>query len=422
MRVSLGPGEVAGYFSRLKRGFAAAGVHSEHFLLAPDPYRYSDQDYFLADGYRAVASLRESSNALVRMTGRLGVGLIKLMVFVYALVRCDVFIFSGFETFFRLHDLRLLKLLGKKVIVVFLGTDARPPIFSGRHVDDEAGLVDSAAALAEARDIRRRVSIIERYADHIVNHTGTDQFFTREYVRFAAIGLPVEPIDVEPAPPRQRLKIVHAPSRPVAKGSHVFRAILDELKLEGYAFDYVELVKVPNKRVLEELASCDFVIDELYSDVRMAMFATEAAMFGKPAVIGSHYAADYDAHNPDPEHPPSAFGPPEKIKEIIRKLLDDDHYRSMLGARAREFVRNSWTPAAVAQRFVDLVDGRAPASWFSRPADHDYIWGWGLSRTLWAAQVRPFVSRFGPEGLLFDHNPRLIIRVTEALEQISEDE
>lgn len=416
MRVAIGPGEVAGYFSRLKSGFDQIGVRSEHFLLGTDKYAYSGNDYFMRDRYLAASELRDSPYPAVRMAGRFALLFIKIAVFIRALFRFDVFIFSGFETFLRFHDLKILKLLNKKIIVVFLGSDARPPIFSGRHADDEQRLVDPAAAYAEAREIRRRVRLIERYADHIINHTATDQFFTRDYIRFAAVGLPVRMTDSAYAPSRnERVKIVHAPSRPVAKGTEVFRRALDDLKLEGLTFDYVELVGVPNQRVLEELASCDFILDELYSDVPMAMFATEAAMFGKPAVVGSHYAGDYEGDNPDPQRPPSVFVQPAAIKDAIRRLICDGAYRIQIGTNAREFVEQQWNATAVAQRFLEIIHERIPTSWTSNPSSNSYIWGWGLSKELWREQVKCYADRYGYEAFLFDNNETLVQKIVEEL-------
>jgi len=45
---------------------------------------------------------------------------------------------------------------------------------------------------------------------------------------------------------------------------------------------------MPNHAVLEELGKCDFVIDQAFADYGMAGFATEAAWFGKTAVVGGY--------------------------------------------------------------------------------------------------------------------------------------
>lgn len=414
----MGPGEVAGFFAGLKHGFAEIGVDAEHFLLFPSSFGYAAQGHYLAAPYARALRLWFQGPRLLRPLGRAYALLLRLLIVLHAIRRCDIFIFPGFGSFFRFYELPLLTLLGKTTIVIFFGSDARPPFLSGRHVDDEGGAADPARALAEAKAMQRRIRRVERHADWIVNHTGTDQFFTRDYVRFAAMGLPVRPPE-----PNARggsgdaIRIVHAPSRPIAKGTPIFREAVEELRAEGHQIDYVELIGVPNERVLAELAACDFILDELYSDLPMAMFATEAATFGKPAVVGSHYAHDYHRDNPDAERPPTLFVHPDAAKSAVRRLVEDEAYRRELGARAQNFVRQHWSPAAIARRLVDIAEGRAPAEWIARPRDHCYIWGWGLPEPVWRRQLADYVARNGWEALLLVHRPALVHKIRAVLDQ-----
>ena len=46
-RISIGPGEVAGYLSKLKIGFDELGIKSEHFLLTSNKFNYQESSYFL---------------------------------------------------------------------------------------------------------------------------------------------------------------------------------------------------------------------------------------------------------------------------------------------------------------------------------------------------------------------------------------
>lgn len=416
-RIAIGPGEVAGYFSSLKSGFDALGIECEHFLLTPSKFRYREHRYFLDTACARALKLRASRWRPVRLIGLAYALLLRIAIFIYAIAKYDTFIFNGSWSFYKFYDLPILKLLNKKVIVIFLGSDARPPIFCGRHLDDDGDLVDPAAALVETRTIHDKARRIERFADCIVNHTATDQFFTRPYVRFAAIGLPISPIDgAAPTRSGRGVKIVHAPSRPLAKGSHVFRQVIDELRGEGFEIEFVELVGVTNARVLEELSSCDFILDELYSDTPMAMFATEAAMFGKPTVVGGYYSEDYDRHNPGGPRPPSLFVRPDSIKPAVRRLIEDAEFRQALGESARDFVRHEWNAMAVASRLLQVVEDRAPSDWIVRPAQEDgYIWGWGLSEAYWHQQVRKYVEHNDIDGLLLGHNPRLVDKIRAEL-------
>lgn len=409
-RISMGPGEVAGYFSRLKAGFDGLGVPCEHFVLGENKFGYAEGDYFLRGAYRRVAGMRSNNSRILRLLGLLADSVIRTIILAYAIARCDVFIFSGFGSFFRFHELWLLKLLGKKVLVVYLGSDARPPVFSGRHLDDTGSRPDSKAMLAEMSHRARLIRRVERHATLVINHTATTQFFAKEFVRLNAVGMPIGDtgeVSVKTSDNKGPVRILHAPSRPRAKGSDYFRKIIDELRLEGYSIKLVELVGVPNSVVLHELQLCDFVLDELYSDVPLAMLGTEAALFGKPVIAGGYYAAQYNTDNPDPELPPALYVEPENIKGAVRKLIDDPDYRLSLGRQANEFVRKRWDVRAVAGNYLQLIEGRFPQEWRCSPDGLFYYWGWGLSKENWRRQVGEYVEAEGEAALLLNRNPRL---------------
>ena len=418
-RVSIGPGEVAGYFSKLKAGFDELGVPCEHFVLTENRFAYAEGDYFLRGAYLVVSRLRRSVSKVMRLFGLFAESLIRAAVLVYAIIRCDVFIFSGFGSFFRFHELALLRLLGKKILVVYLGSDARPPIFSGRHLDDIGEHVDSKAMLSEMSDRVRQIKRVEKYADQIINHTATAQLFSREFIRLNAVGMPIGSAGTSSVQERRSnkdaIRILHAPSRPKAKGSDFFRQVIEELRSEGYVINFVELVGVPNSSVLLELQLCDFVLDELYSDVPLAMLATEAALFGKPVIVGGYYAEQYKIDNPDAEVPPSLYVEPGNIKEAVRQLIDDPDYRFFLGSRANEFVRKRWGASVVAANYQRLMEGTFPDAWRCAPDALSYYWGWGLSKVNWRKQVGGYVEAMGPAALLLDQHPGLKQRVLDEI-------
>lgn len=420
-RISIGPGEVAGYFSRLKAGFDELGVPCEHFALTPNIFSYEESDYFLKGIFQRISPLRESDSFLIRRLGwAIEVG-IRFAALVYALIRCDVFIFFGFGSFFRFYELPILKLLRKKILVIYLGSDARPPIFSGRHLDDVGEFVDADSAFGEAQRMVAKIQRVERYADVIINHTATAQLFSRSFVRFIAVGMPIHVADNSSAicavGQTKVIRIVHAPSRPLAKGSLAIRQAVDELSVEGYTIDFVELVGVSNTVVLQELQQCDFVVDELYSDVPMGMLATEAALFGKPVIVGGYYAEQYKIDNPDAELPPSIYVAPENIKGAIRELIDDREYRLSLGRQASEFIKRNWDASKVAGNYLRLIEGNYPKDWECSPVALPYYWGWGLSKESWRKQVGEYVKALGDEALFLDHNPNLKQMVLDEIQQ-----
>lgn len=420
-RISIGPGEVAGYFSRLKAGFDELGVPCEHFVLTPNKFSYQESEYFLRFAFRAGNWLYESKSNIAQNLGHFWSLSVCSLVFLYALIRCDVFIFSGFTSFLRFRELPLLRLLGKKVVVVFLGSDARPPIFSGRHLDDKGAHVDPEEAYEEAKRMVSKIRKIEKYADVIVSHTATAQFLSRDFIRFMAVGMPINSNLVVNNDQEERdkpIRILHAPSRPLAKGSLEFRKIIEELKAEGFSIDFIELLGVPNREVLLELQKCDFVIDELYSDIPLAMFATEAAIFSKPVVVGGYYALQYQNDNPDTHVPPALYVEPEDIKQAVRTMIIDSDFRLDLGRRANDFIQGKWNACTVAQNYLRLFERELPENWKASPENLEYFWGWGLSKDQWRKKVGEYVVKLGEGALLLDCNPKLKQRVLNELGQI----
>jgi glycosyltransferase involved in cell wall biosynthesis len=418
-RVSIGPGEIAGYFSRLNSGFDELGIPCEHFVLTDNKFVYQESDYFLRKFFLKIVPLRKNQNVVAKNFGLCLEIIIRLFALFYAAIKCDVFIFSGFGSFLNFYELPLLRSLGKKIIVVYFGSDARPPYMSGRHLDDAGEYASTEAAFREAKKMSSKIRRVEKYATFIVNHTATAQFFKRPFVRFVAMGLPVKVDQFRCEGINDNVtaavRIVHAPSRPKSKGTEVIRQAIAELRGDGYNIDFIELTNVPNSTVLNELQNCDFVIDELYSDVPMAMFATEAAMFSKPAIVGGYYASQFISDNVTEMMPVSLYVDPSDVKQTIKMLLDSKETRERLGADANKFVSTHWQEKAVAQKYLRLIQNDVAKDWVSDPLNLTYCFGWGLARENWLNLVGEYIEEMGEHALLLDHNPKLKHAVLEEL-------
>ena len=80
-------------------------------------------------------------------------------------MRFDVFVFGFANTFLRLAELPLLRLLRKKVIFVLHGSDARPPYMNGAA---RRAPWNAAEVVARTRVQKLRLARIERYADAVI--------------------------------------------------------------------------------------------------------------------------------------------------------------------------------------------------------------------------------------------------------------
>lgn len=406
----MGLGETAGYCALLAEGLRAAGASADHLNLGPDPMRYStDASPPLVRAVRWLAARRRGGPGPRGAWAALH-RLAMAWLFLDAIRRYDAFIFRAGDSFFSLHDLPLLRRLGKPVVVVFFGSDSRPSYLNGAEIARQSGAVASATTAAK----REMVARIERSAAHVVCHPMSAQLHRRRAVAFLAMGIPRR-LDAEPAAPPQRtngpVRFLHAPSRAAGKGTDRIRAVVERLRATGVEVELRVVSGVPNAEILAAIADADVVIDQLYSDTPMASLAAEAAALGRPAIVGGYAWDALAAIADEADLPPTHRCHPDDLAAAIRRLATDEAYRLELGRRARRFVEERWTPEAVGERYLELLRGEAPASWWFEPGAVDYVLGAGASEGEIRAAVRGVLEAAGPDGLCLDDKPHLVERL-----------
>jgi hypothetical protein len=408
-RVFLGLVEIAGYYRNLCESLRGLGVDCTFVDLSGNPFDYKGERQSV--GLRVIEGLarrKEAARGLVRAALAAALKVLKVPLFVWALVRFDTFVFGYRSTFLGFHDLRVLRLLRKRVVYCFHGSDVRPPYLDGSVMSAERHL-STAACVTETQRARRVVEAVERYVDAVVSHAPYAHFQRRPFVSFLAVGMPA-PTGASASPGRRGngpLRALHAPSDPAAKGTDDIRAMVAQLRAEGYDLELRELVGQPHEAVLRELATADLVIDQLYSDTPMAGFAAEAAASGVPAVVGGYDSEAIAAEVPEGRVPPTAFCDPSDARKVVARLVDDSNERLRLGAEARAFVTEAWSPAAVAARWLKVLDGTSPAEWLVDPASVRYVHGCGLSEERSRLLISAVVDEAGPEALGVDDKPGL---------------
>ncbi len=169
---------------------------------------------------------------------------------------------------------------------------------------------------------------------------------------------------------------------------------ISNLKNKGYNIELVLIHGKPNRDVLEEIARCDFVVDQVYSDTPMAGFATEAAWFGKPAVVGGYGFAYLKRFVPEAMWPPSFTCHPDAIEQAIEHLITNPEAQVRLGKAAQQFVREKWSAEEVARRYLRLIEGDIPDEWWLDPREVVYLEGSGQSTERSKEIIRAIVRRF----------------------------
>lgn len=415
MRIFVGSTEIAGIGEGLSHGFADLGHECDVVTALPHPFAYGvaqPKPWFAVIWLRLHDMVqRAGPKTSVRgFSWRVARASWSWVVLLASLYRYDAFIFLYGSTITNTEfELWLLRRLKKRIIFTYVGSDARPA-----YMDGALSISVNASTKQIYQIVKRQKKLIamhERYANEIVSAHIISHFNSRPLVNWFAMGIPRVVGTVKaPANPggrSSRVRVLHSPSNPIVKGTEIIEQAVDRLKSKGLDIELVMLKATPNNVVLAEIMKSDFVIDQVYSDQPLATFATEAAHFGKPAVVSGYFSEVIkDYLNPE-LIAPSEYVPPEALEAAIEKLSTDKAYRIELGARAKLYVEYRWSSRAVAQRYLMLIEGNVPADWYFDPFDTLYIGGCGLSKETTAIQIQTLVEAYGASALQVDDKPRL---------------
>ena len=417
MRIFIGLCEIAGYYSNLTSGLRELGYEVTFIGANEHPFEYSKEDcpYFISlHNFARKQRVTTPRKKLVRKAfWALCEKLTFFFLFFWCLARHDVFIFGyGFTFNQRALDLILFKLFKKRVICNLAhGSEARPPYLDGGYINYCSEKHSQIAR--KTKNIALKLARIEKYADVVIAAPLASHFFSQPFISTYKIGVPVTISKVantfDTSPERKKtVRILHAPSNPVCKGSNIIRSAIEELRHEGYEINYVEISGRPHSEVLEELDQCDFIIDQLYSDGPLAGFTTEAAWFKKPAIVGG-YGWDIVEQYFPPEHLPlSHTCHPNDLKGSVIRMIRDDAYREELGEKAYRFVQKNWNTQKVARRFEILIKNEPiPTNWYIEPQNIYYLHGCGIKESKLQAVLSRFINSQGSDALQLEARPKL---------------
>jgi len=405
--VYIGPVEIAGQYAAIAEALRSQGVASHLHLRFAHPFSYSTalvHTGLVLRAHRWIIRYRET-NDLPHFPHRVALEAARRALWsvhaVGAIARYRTFVFAFATTFApEGRDLPLLKLLGKRVVVVAAnGSEARPPYVDGSHSDKPVREVADST-----RRKRRTLRRIEKWAAVVIGAPlSSSQLLRRPFVNYFAMGMPVRPItapaQTPPRDPAGTVRILHAPSRLRGKGTERIRAAVRALVDRGLPIEYVEVTNQPNSVVIAELAATDIVVDQLYSDTPMATLASEAAGMGRPSVVGGYGWDMLRRWVPDGMWPPSQTCHPDEVEAAITLLVEDPEYREELGRAARAFVRTRWSMEEVGGRWRAVLEGDIPNDWWVNPAEFVYTHGAAIREDDARRMVHALVEECGPSAL-----------------------
>lgn len=200
----------------------------------------------------------------------------------------DVFIYLWSDGFFldREREFKYLKAKQKKIVCIFMGDDIRSPkkmleFYKENSVD---GFIEyfgqsNLNYLSEYYDEEKKyiAKIADTYADVIFSCPVDMKSYLRSKQYFFPFLYESNLFfkNQDKFEKNVKIKILHAPSNPLVKGTPLVRAAIKKLEIEGYDFEYIELQKMSNQVVLEHLKTAHIVLNQFYTYVP-GIFGIEA--------------------------------------------------------------------------------------------------------------------------------------------------
>lgn len=346
IRLLVGPVNYAGQGYRWARAAEATGrVSARNYVHeANNPLRY-DADYTVP--WRTAEHSRAWQKDMLKTLKA---------DYTHVLIEACFPILGGMFSGDVRKQVALLEAAGLKVAVVGHGTDVRLPSLHASlepwsyFLDDEwvdPALVESVVA--------KNLELIEDLAVPTFVSTAGLLLDLPEAKLMSVIIDPAKWANSAPLLVRDRLKVVHAPTNPILKGTNFVRPIARKLHEEGL-IEYVELQGVPNHEMPAVFADADIVLDQFrVGDYGVAACETMAA--GRIVLthvsdqVRNEVARLADMPLPIPETNP------ETLEAMIRNIAARrDHYRE-IAAQGPEFVRRlhngDFSRAVLMQNFLD---------------------------------------------------------------------
>lgn len=421
--IFIGPHEIAGYYANLAKGFKEIGVNCDYITYTPHRFGYGGEtkNPWLLKLARFFKQFRGKPNRhfILKLLIAAPDEILSLLWCISAIFKYDVFIFGFGHSLMTRHnwDLHILKMLKKTVIMnIGHGSESRPSYIDGARQSMDGSIQPTARELKIlSANTMKRIRAIEENVSYVVGGAWSTAYFAQNrLINFLTLGLPFfeeakhgSSTSVALQTGHSSLRILHSPSHPAAKGSSLILKAIQSLKDKGYSIEFVLLHGKPYSEVIQEIQSCDFVVDQVYSDFPLAGFATEAAWFGKPAVVGG-YGFDYlKTFVPEGMWPPSKTCHPEEIEQAIESLIVNREERLRLGAEVQQFVREKWNAAEVARRYLRIIEGDIPDEWWLDPHSVTYLEGGGQPVERSKENIRQMVEQFCVESLQLSHRPDL---------------
>lgn len=279
--------------------------------------------------------------------------IVKIMFFaIKAAFNYDVFHFHASRSLIPFGlDLPLLKVLNRQIFMEYHGSEVR-----GAFNEEVPNYWPSSKKPKFSKRYLVSLKFVAKIVDgYILHDSELEKYLPSDRPPVLYVPLKIDVDRFKPYYPinvNKKVRIIHAPSENVIKGSkYVFEAI-DELS-KKYDIEYVLVQNTPREEALKIFETADIIVDQLFIG-SYGVFAIEAMSMGKPVIsyISEEMLQQF------PVELPIVSADIYSIKEKLESLILDSALRNELGVRGRKYVEDYHDYKFVTKELAEIYEGK----------------------------------------------------------------
>jgi glycosyltransferase involved in cell wall biosynthesis len=155
----------------------------------------------------------------------------------------------------------------------------------------------------------------------------------------------------------KKLRIIHVPSNPAAKGTHLIEPVLAQIARERDV-EYRILTGVSHERVIEEKMRSHIAIEQVgnFGGTGYGVNSLETLAMNMPTV--TEFTPGY-ARFLGTDHP-FVLATKDTLHDALLRLIDDEEYRKSVGERGRPWVQKNHSFKNVWEAMLGYMDETMP--------------------------------------------------------------
>lgn len=264
-------------------------------------------------------------------------------------------LYNSYAGLLELRDLPILRKAGKVIAVTWQGDDARQWDYCRDHFRFTHVTEAEPVYIRKAQDngARKRIAAFSRYADLIYALNPDLLHVLPARAQFFPYAHPnlnewqfcgVETNTIRP------LRVVHAPSNALVKGTRFIEMAVAALRGEGMVFEYIKVEGMPNADARKIYETADLLIDQLLVGWYGGL-SGELMALGKPVIC---YIREEDLQfvpRAMAEDLPIIKADPLSITDVLRRVLSMSRSElAEVGHRSRSYMEEWHSPGSIGKR------------------------------------------------------------------------